>query len=84
MKRNKVDKTKRGMQLAAHRSHTSTVVHAYSTRGQRHTRLPDASFLGLSVKPYIHTADVKKEGEKQRKIIQSDSMQKATVWLSTP
>lgn len=34
---------------------------------QRHTRLPEASFLGLSVKPYIHTADGEREGEKQRK-----------------
>lgn len=53
-----------------------TSVHAYSTCWHRHTRLPEASFLGLSVKPYIHTADEEKEGEKQREIIQLDSMQK--------
>lgn len=31
-----------------------------------HTRLPEASFLGLSVKPYIHTADKEKEEQKNR------------------
>lgn len=41
-----------------------------------HTRLPEASFLGLSVKPYIHTADINKEGKKQRVIIPFNSMQK--------
>lgn len=64
VKGNKLQKPK-GMQLACH-SHTSTVVHAYSTCWHRHTRLPEASFLGLSVKPYIHTADEEKEGEKER------------------
>lgn len=52
------------MQLACR---ASTAAHAY---------LPEASFLGLSVKPYIHTADEEKEGKKQREIIQFDGMQK--------
>lgn len=54
----------KGMQLACR---ASTAAHAY---------LPEASFLGLSVKPYIHTADEEKEGKKQREIIQFDGMQK--------
>lgn len=41
----------------------------------RQTRLPEASFLGLSVKPYIHTAD-KRRKERSREVIQLDSMQK--------
>lgn len=67
---NEINKSKRDAAAAL------TVVHAYSTCWHRHTRLPEASFLGLSVKPYIHTADGEKEGEKQREIIQFDSMQK--------
>lgn len=42
---------------------------AYLACWQRRVRLPEASFLGLSVKPYIHTADGKREGEKQRKTL---------------
>lgn len=41
--------------------------HADLTCWCTQTRLPEASFLGLSVKPYIHTADEQKEREKQRK-----------------
>lgn len=50
-------------------AHRSTGMHPHSTCWQRCTKLPEASFLGLSVKPYIHTADGEKEEEKQRWII---------------
>lgn len=50
-------------------AHKSTDMHSHSTCWQRCTKVPEASFLGLSVKPYIHTADGEKEEEKQRWII---------------
>lgn len=72
--RNRVDKAD-GMQKTRP-SHTSAASHACVQHTDVDRRLPEASFLGLSVNPYIHTADKEKEEEKQREIIQFDSMQK--------
>lgn len=44
-------------------SHSTCILNMLT---KTHTRLPEASFRGLSVKPYIHTADKEKEEQEER------------------
>lgn len=62
----------------------STDMHSHSSCSHRCTKVPEASFLGLSVKPYIHTADGEKEEEKQRWIIIVGQHAEERAWSDMP